>query len=84
MPWTDATFFQTTETAALGRIVLTFTDLAEFPEADPFIYTNDRQNVVAGGLAALKTAANTALAAERTRRQNAVAREIQILNAMNT
>ena len=83
MPWTDASFQPTTDNAQLGTITLTFTDAAEFPDANPFVFNHDHHSIAAGSLGALRTAANNALAAERTRRQNAATRKAQLLTALN-
>lgn len=68
----------------LGRVTLTFTDLAEFPASDPFLFVVDRQQITAGNLPALKLAANNALDAERTKRQLAATRKTTLLNALNS
>ena len=84
MPWTDAAFSQTTEVNQLGRVTLTFTDVAEFPTDNPFLFTVDRQQIRMADLPALKTAANNALTAERTKRQQAATRKANLLTALNT
>ena len=84
MPWIDAKFSQNTDTSQLGCVTLTFTDVAEFPDTDPFLFVVDRQNIQPANLPALKIAANAALAAERTRRQAAATRKTNLLTALNS
>lgn len=84
MPWTDATFTQTTNDPQTGTLTLTYTDATEFPASDPFVYRIDRQRIQAGDLGAVRTVANAAMEAERTKRQNHAAKKAQLLTALNS
>ena len=83
MPWTDATFTQTTNEPQIGSLTLTYTDTAEFPASDPFVFRIYRQRIQAGDLGVVRTVANAAVEAERTKRQNHAAKKTQLLNALN-
>lgn len=83
MAWIEANIVLNTNNNDTVGVVMRYEDVAEFPASDPFIYRDDRVDVT-GGAAALKTAANAALDAERSRRQLVVGKETQLLTFMNT
>ena len=85
MPWISAKVTDSTEVNNLVTLQATFTDAAEFPATDPFMFAKERVlRTNNGELAAFKTEANAALGVERTKRQNRASREATFLNFLNT